>query len=44
MANRELKQILIPEGLDGERVDLAISRILGLSRSSVAELIEANEI
>ena len=44
MASRELKQVLIPEGLDGERVDLALSRVLGLSRSSMVELIEANEV
>lgn len=31
----------VPDGLDGERVDAAASRMTGLSRSKVAELIEA---
>lgn len=30
----------VPEGLVGERVDIALSRLLGLSRSQAAELIE----
>lgn len=41
---RELKVISIPEGLDQERVDVALSRMLGLSRSSVVSLIENQEI
>ena len=28
----ELKVMLVPEGLDGERVDAAMARMLGLSR------------
>jgi 23S rRNA pseudouridine1911/1915/1917 synthase len=44
MAERELKQVLIPEGLAGERIDAALSRILGISRSVVADLIESGEI
>lgn len=44
MANRELKQVLIPEGLAGERVDAALSRLLGISRTVVSELIELGEI
>jgi 23S rRNA pseudouridine1911/1915/1917 synthase len=35
----ELKVALIPGGLEGERVDAAVSRMLGLSRSRAAELI-----
>ena len=31
--------LLIPEGLDGERVDTAVARMLGLSRSKIGDLI-----
>lgn len=31
--------LLIPEGLEGERVDAAVARMLGLSRSRTADLI-----
>ena len=41
---RELKVISIPEGLDQDRVDAALARMLGLSRSSVVSLIESEEI
>jgi len=41
---REIKNLLIPEGLDKERVDAALSRLLGLSRSTVVTMIEADEI
>ena len=41
---RELKVISIPEGLDQERVDAALARMLGLSRSAVVSLIESEEI
>jgi 23S rRNA pseudouridine1911/1915/1917 synthase len=44
MANRELKQVLIPEGLSGERVDAALSRLLGISRTVIVELIDKQEI
>lgn len=44
MSDRELKVISIPEGLDKERVDLALSRFLGLSRSTIVDLIAAGEI
>lgn len=36
----ETKFLLVPEGLDGERADAGLARILGLSRSSAAELLE----
>ena len=36
----ELKVVLIPEGLDGERVDVAVARMLGLSRSKIIDLIQ----
>ncbi|PPK95224.1 23S rRNA pseudouridine1911/1915/1917 synthase [Kineococcus xinjiangensis] len=37
----ELRSLPVPDGLEGERVDAALSRLLGLSRSRVAELAEA---
>ncbi len=35
----EPRVLLVPEGLEGERVDTAVSRMLGVSRSRVAELV-----
>ncbi len=34
----ETRTLLIPEGLEGERVDAALARVLGLSRTRAAEL------
>ncbi len=34
----ESRRLPVPEGLDGERVDAALARLLGLSRSRVAEI------
>ncbi|HET9656355.1 MAG TPA: RluA family pseudouridine synthase [Kineosporiaceae bacterium] len=34
----------VPEGLAGERVDAGLSRLLGLSRSAVAELAESGAV
>ena len=34
----ESRRLPVPEGLVGERIDVALSRMLGLSRSAVAEL------
>ena len=42
MADR--KVLLVPEGLNGERVDAAVARMLGLSRSRVVELIGAGQV
>jgi 23S rRNA pseudouridine1911/1915/1917 synthase len=36
--------VLVPEGLSGERVDAAVARMLGLSRSRVVELIGAGQV
>ena len=36
--------LLVPDGLDGERVDAAVARMLGLSRSQVVELIGAGRV
>jgi 23S rRNA pseudouridine1911/1915/1917 synthase len=40
----ERKVLLIPEGLNGERVDAAVARMLGLPRSRVVELIGAGQV
>jgi 23S rRNA pseudouridine1911/1915/1917 synthase len=38
------KVLLVPEGLNGERVDAAVARMLGLSRSRVVELIDEGHV
>jgi 23S rRNA pseudouridine1911/1915/1917 synthase len=44
MINREVRSLSIPDGLNGERVDAALSRLLGLSRNVIVGLIEADEV
>jgi 23S rRNA pseudouridine1911/1915/1917 synthase len=34
----------VPDGLDGERVDAAIARLFGLSRTKAAELVAAGDV
>lgn len=41
---RESRSVEIPEGLDNERIDSALARILGLSRSVVTKLVDAGEV
>ncbi|GAB3761861.1 RluA family pseudouridine synthase [Microlunatus parietis] len=36
--------MLIPDGLDGERVDAAVARMLGLSRTRIAGLVEQGQV
>jgi 23S rRNA pseudouridine1911/1915/1917 synthase len=36
--------LLVPEGLEGERVDVAVARLLGLSRTKITDLIEAGQV
>jgi 23S rRNA pseudouridine1911/1915/1917 synthase len=36
--------VLVPEGLDGERLDAALARMFGLSRARAAELIAAGQV
>jgi 23S rRNA pseudouridine1911/1915/1917 synthase len=36
--------VLVPEGLDGERLDAALARMFGLSRTRAAELIGAGQV
>ena len=42
--DREIKLVSIPEGLHQDRVDAALSRLLGLSRSLIVTLIEEGAI
>ena len=35
---------MVPEGLDGERLDAALARMFGLSRSRAAELISEGQV
>ncbi len=44
MREREVRNLSIPEGLNQERVDAALSRLLGLSRNVIVGLIDAGEI
>ncbi len=36
--------VMVPEGLDGERLDAALARMFGLSRARAAELIGAGQV
>ncbi len=40
----ETRELQVPEGLEGERADTALSRLLGMSRSKVADLIGAGAV
>jgi len=40
----EDRVLLVPEGLDGDRVDVAVARLLGLSRSKISDLIDAGQV
>ena len=41
---RDLKTILIPDGIDDERVDSVLANLLGLSRATVEKLLNAGEV
>lgn len=41
---RESRQLPVPEGLAGMRVDAALAKLLGLSRTVAAELAEAGDV
>lgn len=41
---RELRTLIVPEGVAGERVDSALTRVLGLSRTSIVRLLDNGEI
>ncbi|HEX3787740.1 MAG TPA: RluA family pseudouridine synthase [Pseudonocardiaceae bacterium] len=40
----DLRELPVPDGLDGMRVDAGLARLLGLSRTVVAELAAAGEV
>jgi 23S rRNA pseudouridine1911/1915/1917 synthase len=40
----EQRSLPVPDGLEGERLDAALSRLFGLSRTRAAELIAAGEV
>ncbi len=40
----DVRSLPVPDGLAGERVDAGLSRLLGLSRSAVADLAEAGDV
>jgi 23S rRNA pseudouridine1911/1915/1917 synthase len=40
----ELRSLPVPEGLEGERVDAALARLFGLSRTKAADLAEAGRV
>ena len=40
MTGADQRSLPVPEGLDGERLDAGLARLLGLSRSRVAQLVE----
>jgi 23S rRNA pseudouridine1911/1915/1917 synthase len=39
-----LRSLPVPEGLDGMRVDAGLAKLLGLSRTAVADLAEAGDV
>jgi 23S rRNA pseudouridine1911/1915/1917 synthase len=39
-----VRSLPVPEGLDGMRVDAGLAKLLGLSRTAVAELAEAGDV
>lgn len=41
---RERRTLVLPEGVEGDRVDSALTRVLGLSRTVIARLLEDDEI
>ena len=38
------RTLMVPDGLAGERVDAGLSRMLGLSRTRAADLIDAAHV
>ena len=40
----DVRSLPVPEGLVGERIDVALSRLLGLSRSKAAELVRDGHV
>lgn len=40
----DVRSLPVPEGLDGERLDAALARLFGLSRTKAATLIDAGDV
>ncbi|MCI0689177.1 MAG: RluA family pseudouridine synthase [Sporichthyaceae bacterium] len=40
----EHRSLPVPDGLDGERLDAALARMLGFSRTKAAELVESGQV
>ena len=41
---RDLRTLSVPEGVAGERIDSALTRVLGLSRTTIVKLLEDGDI
>jgi 23S rRNA pseudouridine1911/1915/1917 synthase len=41
---RDVRVLPVPDALDGMRLDLAVSRLFGLSRTAAASLVEAGDV
>ena len=41
---RELRRLSVPEGVEGERIDSALTRVLGLSRTAIVKLLDDGDI
>ena len=41
---RELKNLEIPEDIEGERIDSALAKLLGFSRSVIVKLLDSGEV
>lgn len=44
MTGSDLRRVPVPDGLDGERLDAALARMFGLSRSQAAEIIGNGQV
>lgn len=44
MAEGERRGLAVPDGLEGERLDAALARLFGLSRTKAADLVAAGEV
>jgi 23S rRNA pseudouridine1911/1915/1917 synthase len=43
-ATGDRRSLFVPEGLDGERLDAALARLFGLSRTKAADLVEQGQV
>jgi len=44
MTDRDTRTIPVPDGLDGMRLDQGVARLLGLSRTAAADLVDAGDV